>query len=255
MPILVQNIVDQLQAALDSESSERYLFDQDYKPAINSAIDVTVALFNQAFAENKLSPEQLRELMKVRVWQANGYSRIAYNEADTNEPLWTMVAVYPLPVTNKNGGVTSTGGDKSVSIFRPDLSYISSQQSAKRLTMEEWNENQNNPFMPGNTTLAGGLAEYAYLDFADYTSSSYAGNGGTPEITIRPDVSNSLVALAYLKSPDKVSVIGDTLEFPESLTRLISDAALNYISIKQGDPQNLFAISRQNVQLLVSLMK
>lgn len=242
-----------MQAELDSEFSERYLFDQDFKPAINSAIDMTVALFNEAFAENKLSPEQLREITKVRIWQANGYSRIAYNEADTGESLWTLVAVYPDPKTNKNVS-GSTGSDKSVSKFKGDISFIESVQSAKRLSLESWNENKDNSFMPGNSILTGGLKEYAYLDFANYSSTSYTGNNGLPEITIRPDVSGKLVALAYLKTPSKINVIGDSVEFPASLQRLITDIALNYISVKQGEAP-LYAVSDQMTNKLVSLMK
>lgn len=255
MPILVQRIVDQMSAELDSEGSERYLFDQDFKPAINSAIDMVVDIFNEAFAENKLSPEQLRELTKVKIWQASGYSRIAYNEADTGHSLWTIVAVYPDPIVNKSAISGGSGADKSVSSFRGDVSFVSSLQSAKRLTLEQWNENQNNPFMPGNSVLFDGLKEYAYLDFADYSSSSYTGNDGLPEITIRPDVSGKLVAMAYLKVPDKINVIGDSVEFPASLLRMIVDIALNYISVKQGDAATLFQISTLNINKLVSLMK
>lgn len=256
MPILVQKIVDQMSASLDSEGSDRYLFDQDFKPAINSAIDNIVAIFNEAFAANKLGPEQLREIMKVRVWQASGYSRIAYNEADTGEPLWTLVAVYPNITVNRSAISGSTGTDKSTSKFRPDVSFVNSLQSAKRLSLESWNENQDNAFMPGNTIITGGLQEYAYLDFANYSSTSYTGNNGLPEITIRPDVSGKLVALAYLKTPNKINVIGDSVEFPASLQRLIVDIALNYIAVKEGTPgASLLQISDGMVNKLVSLMK
>lgn len=256
MSILVQKIVDQLQASLDAEGSDRYLFDQDYAPAINSAIDMVIALFNQAFAQDKLSPEQLRELTKVKVWQANGYSRISYNEADTGHSLWTIVAIYPNITANKQSISTGSTEDKSVSTFRSDISFISSTQSAKRLTLEEWNENENNAFMPGNSVLSGGgLIEYAYLDFADYSSSSYTGNNGLPEVTIRPDVSNQLVAMAYLKVPDKISLITDSVEFPEALLRLIVDISLDYISIKQGDGTTLYNVSTYNVQHLTSLLR
>lgn len=254
MPIPAQKIVDQIAADLDSEGSDRYLFDQDYKPAINSAIDMVVDIFNEAFAENKISPEQLRELTKVKIWQANGYSRVAYNEADTGHPLWTVIAVYPDPLLNTTG-IASPSANKSTSTFRGDLSFVSSQQSAKRLTLEEWNENNNNPFMSGNSVLTGGLVEYAYLDFADYSSSSYTGNNGLPEITVRPDISSRMVALAYLKTPTKINVIGDNVEFPPSILRLLVDIALNYISVKQGDATSLFQVSTLMVNKLTSLMK
>lgn len=255
MPILVSKIVELLQSSLDAEGSDRYLFDQDYKPAINSAIDATVDTFNAAFAANKLSPEQLRELTKVMVWQASSYSRVAYNEADTGHPLWTVVAVYPKPTCNKiaSSGMSAT---KSTSKFRGDISFIKSDNSAKRLTLEEWNETRLNAFMPGNDLLKNNsLIEYSYLDFADYTSTSYTGNSNLPEIQIRPEIPNQLVAIAYLKTPNRVSVIGDSVEFPPSLTRFIVDVALNYISYKQGDNTTLYMVTAQSIQKLTSLMQ
>lgn len=255
MPIPVSTLNAQILADLDAEGSDRYLFDQDIKPAVNSAIDVVVALFNQAFADDKLSPEQLRELTKVRVWQASQYSRVAYSEADNGHPLWTIIAVYPKPVTNKNAS-SSSSNIKSFSKLRPDVSFLESFQSAKRLTLEEWNDNTLNVFMPGNTLLSvGGLTEYAYLDFADYSSTSYTGNNNLPEIQIRPAIPGELVAISYLKTPNRVSTINDSVEFPQSLTRLFVDICLNYISIKQGDSTNLFGITSQNVQRLSALMK
>jgi hypothetical protein len=255
MPIPVQRIVDQMKSSLDSEGSDRYLFDQDFKPAINFAIDLSVAVFNEAFAENKLSPEQLRELTKVKVWQASGYSRIAYNEVDTGHPLWTIVAVFPNITVNKSAISGASGDNKSVSKFRGDVSFIKSGKDAKRLTFEQWNENDDNAFMPGNVVLTGGLQEYAYLDFADYSSTSYTGNNNLPEITIRPDVSGKLVAIAYLKTPTKVSVIGDSVEFPASMFNLIVDMALNFVSVKEGDGASLLQVSDAMVNKLVSLMK
>lgn len=255
MPIPVANIVSFMQADLDSEGSDRYLFDQDFKPAINGAIDIVVALFNQAFADKKLSPEQLRELVKVGIWQSNNYSRIAYKESEVGFPFWTIVAVYPKPITNNLASATVIT-DKSVSVFKKDISYIKSDYVAKRLTLEEWNDNKDNAFMPGNTLIQEStLSEFAYCDFADYGSASYTGNGDQPEITIRPDVSNELIAISFLKTPTKISLITDSLEFPTSLTQIITDIALNQISIKQGDQTTLFGITTQNVQRLIGLMK
>ena len=51
--IAVQTVVDRMKSVLDAEGSDRYLFDQDFKPAINSAIDWLVAVFNAAFSDKK----------------------------------------------------------------------------------------------------------------------------------------------------------------------------------------------------------
>jgi len=63
--IPVQAVVDLMKAEIDSEGSERYLFDQDFKPAINSAIDWLVFVFNRAFENNKFSGEHLNDLIRT----------------------------------------------------------------------------------------------------------------------------------------------------------------------------------------------
>lgn len=255
MPIPVANIIVYLKSELDSNGSDRYLFEQDFKPAINASIDLVVAMFNVAFADKKLAPEQLRELTKVGVWQANEYSRIAYKESEIGYPFWTIVAIYPKPVTNVSAGSAQLT-DKSTSEFKKDVSYIKANFVAKRLTLEEWNDNKDNAFMPGNDLLQGStLSEYAYLDFANYSSDSYTGNGGEPEIQVRPDVPNELVAIAFLKVPKKIELESDSVEFPVSLTQMISDLALNFISVKQSDQTTLYGVTTQNIQRLISAMK
>jgi hypothetical protein len=217
-------------------------------------MEILITWFNRAFGDKKLSPEQLRELVKVKVWQASQYSRVAFNAVDVGHDFWTLFGVYP-KMKGDRGVSGSATKNKSESKFRPDVSFISSEKSAKRLTLEEWNENSKNAFMPGNTILQGSFAEYSYLDFADYTSTSYnAGGKEKAEITIRPDIPGELVALAYLKYPDQVTAIGNSIEFPESLTELFVEIACNKISWKQGDSTNLWGVSDKNISRLVSLM-
>lgn len=254
MPILVQEINNRCLSKLDAEGSDRYLFNQDIKPAINAAIEEVVTWFNAAFAAKKLTPESLRELTKVRVWQTNSFSRVSFDAHVVGDTLWTIVAVYPEIKTNRPSMSASAPSSSAESKFRPDISFVSSKKSAKRLTHEEWNQNSENAFMPGNTILAGAMSEYGYLDFANYTSTSYV-KTDKAEIQIRPDVSNKLIAIAYLKYPTPVASIGDSIEFPTSLTELITEIALNKISVKQGDQTNLFGITSQNINRLISLIR
>lgn len=254
MPIPVKKIHDAMLSKLDAENSDRYTFEQDTKFAISSAIDILITIFNSAFGSNKLSPECLREITKVKIYQLNDYSRFTYNKSDTNHSLWTIVGIYPKPKVNR-GVSSSPTGDKSKSKYRPDLSFISSDKSCKRLSLEEWNTNTKNVFMPGNEILKGELAEYAYLDFADYTSTSYAGNVDKCEIQIRPSIPNELVALAYLKYPEIINTINDNIEFPESLTTMITDIALHNIAYKQGDNTSLYQVTDRSILQLVGLMK
>jgi len=252
MGIWVSNVVNAMKARIDAEGSERYLFEQDYKPAINSAKDIIVTALNQAFASNKLTPESLRELVKVKVWQASKYSRISYDATDVGYSLWTIFGVYPDPVVNKKN--MSVGGEeKSTSTYLKDVSYLSSDKSAKRLTLEEWNENAKNIFVAGNELMKGELSESAYLEFADYSSESYTGNRGA-EIQVRPSITNGLCAIAFLKYPSSISAETDSLEFPESLTELFVDTALNMISVKENGG-NLFQISEAFVSRLIGLIK
>lgn len=254
MPISVQEINNRCLAKLDAEGSDRYTFDQDIKHAINGTIEEIVTWFNSAFATKKLTPESLRELVKVRVWQTNKFSRVSFDSHVVGDLLWTIVAIYPEIKTNKSSTSASTPSTDAESKFRPEITFVSSLKSAKRLTHEEWNQNSQNAFMPGNSILKGSLSEYGYLDFANYTSTSYVKTDKT-EIQIRPDVPNKLIAIAYLKYPSPVSSINDTIEFPSSLTELITEIALNKISVKQGDQTNLFGITSQNINRLISLIR
>lgn len=240
-------------SALDAEGSDRYTFDQDYKFAINFSIEWLVAAFNQAFSDSKLSPECLRELNKTRIWQANAFSRVAFDPAVVGDKLWSLIAVYPLPVvTPFSNPVTINNPNQSE--FKPALAYVSCKNSCKRLTQEEWNENVKNVFMPGNELLTGSLQEYAYLDFSDYSSTNYT-NPVPQEITIRPSIAKKYVALAYIKFPNSVATVNDNVEFPESMTNLIVDKTLEFLSTKQGDQTNLFSLSDRDMNRLIGLMK
>ncbi len=252
MSILVQEINNRILSALDAEGSDRYLFDQDIKPAVNYSIEFIVSVFNKGFAENKLSAESLRELVKIGIWQANNFSRIAFDSVAMGHKLWTTLAVYPEIVTHPFYNPTPNP-NPAISSFMPGLSYVSGKGCTNRLTFEEWNDNQENIFMPGNNTLSGALVDYAYLDFADYTSSAYA-NPGVQEITIRPTVANKLVALGYLKRPTSVSLISDSVQFPDALINIIMDKALMFISTKQGDGTNLYSVSTKDVQQIAALL-
>jgi hypothetical protein len=246
-----QALVDRMTSVLDAEGSERYLFEQDFKPAINSSIDWLVAVFNAAFSDNKLSEEDLRELVKTSIWQANSFSRIHFNQADLGYRIWTILGIFPKPTITPVTTPPPLNSPES-STFRGDLSYVDSYYAAKRLTIEEWNENRKNVFAAGNEVLKNQLESYAYLGHGNYGSSNY--NAGGEEIQIRPSVSGEFVAVTLLKNPDKITSITDDIEFPETVFDLLFQKALNFISYKQGDNTSLFAVTAQDVSTLVKLM-
>ena len=252
MPIPVQEIVDRATAALDAEGSDRYLFDQDFKPAINYAIEWIVLVLNRAMEEDKFTGESLRELVKTSVWQANHYSRLAFNEAETNTKLWSVLAIYPNPVTAPFYA-PSPDPILAKSKLIPNISYVSGKACTNRLTLEQWNDNEDNVFMPGNTKLEGALSEFAYLNFGDFGSSSYT-NPGIFEITIRPSVADKLVAMAYLKKPDAVLLITDNIQFPATITNIALEKMLEYISYKQGNQTTLYAVTERDTTKLIQAL-
>lgn len=247
MSIPVSEIKKRVLASLDDEGGLRYTFNNDIKPNLNSAVEILVTWFNQAFADKKLTAESLSEITFIRVWKASYYSRVAFNATSVGHSLWSLLAVYPKPETNKNY-FASPKETETTSSFVSDAIFIKSNNAAKRLNFEEWNEMHKNIFSPGNEFLKGELLEYAYLDFANY------GNG-EPEITISPAVPNEYIAMAYLKYPTLVASESDNIEFPKSLTELITEITLNKISTKQSDGTNLYGVTEQNINRLVSLIK
>ena len=249
MPIAVQTIVDRCASALDAEGFERYQFDLDYMPAINYAKEWIVSAFNKAFSDTKLSEESLRELVKVRVFRASIYSRINFNATTTGDNIWSVFAVYPeIEYSGVLGAVPTT-----TSVYCPLASYTKSYKSAKRGTLEEVNQNRLNPFMAGNeVNVCAETRDYLYTFAADYNG-SYTSNP-THELEIYPSVSTQAVAIAYLAFPEDVTDITDTIPFPETLTNLIVNKSLEWISYKQGDNTTLKMVSDEDVRTLVSLM-
>lgn len=247
--IPVQTIVDRVTSILDAEGSDRYLFDQDFKPAINLTKDWVVAVFNKAFADKKLSEENLKELVQTKIWTTSTFSRIHIDPAVVN--VWTILGIKPKPTVYPSTSIPTVGGTPDASTLEAGVSYISSDFSARRLTVEEWNENKNNIFEAGNNITTVSFTEYAYLNQGDYSSSAYSTAG---ELEIRPDISTEFVGITYLRYPADVTLIGDNIEFPQTLTDIIVNKVLNYISFKQGDRTNLFTVSGQEVATLAKLM-
>lgn len=250
--ISVQLISDRVLSALDAEGSDRYTFDQDIKIAINSSIEWVVAVFNKAFADKKLSEENLRELIQVVIYQTNAFSRIGFNSIDLGFSVWSIIKINPeAEVYPANATITPVANAYD-SLFRSDLSYIKSKYSAKRLTMEQWEDKTDNIFEAGNERMTNLFKTYSYVNFASYSSSSY--NTTVSEVEIGPAVPNQFVGVSLLKYPSQVALITDTIQFPQVLTNLIVEKTLNFISTKQGDQTNLYGITAKEVQTLVQLM-
>jgi hypothetical protein len=254
--IAVSNIISRIASILDAEDSDRFRFDQDYKPAINQSIGWTVAVLNKAMSDNKLTEESLSELTKVSVFQTNRFSRFAMRPGDIGHSVWTVLSVIPAPELYPDSPALTPQTAVEDSFFRGDLSHVKGTLgSAKRLTREEWDKNEKNPFLAGNTTLGlgGGLNQYGYLVRTDYQSTGYDTNG--PEVEVRPSLSEGYVSVVYLRYPTQVALITDDIEFPESMTELICQKAANFISFKEGDQTNLYTVTAGDVSTLVKMMR
>jgi hypothetical protein len=249
--ISVQNIIERIASDLDSENSDRYVFERDFKPAINSSVEWLQSVFNQAFGEKKWPEENMRDLIKVSVFQASSYSRV--NTGLMPDDVWSLLRVNVKPRLNIDNPSLTPTNNLSESFFRNDLSYISSDfDGAKKLTLEQWEENAKNIFEAGNTSIQNDFKQYAYLSYANYQSESYDSKG--TEIEIRPSVASEFVAVTYLKYPTPVTNESDSVELPKVLINLVVDKALNFISRKQGDQTNLYSVTERDISTLVQLM-
>ncbi len=249
--ISVQTVVDRMTSVLDAEGSDRYLFDQDFKPAINSSVEWLVAVFNAAFGQKKLSEENLIDLIRIRIFQASSFSRIHFDEVAIGEEIWSLLNVAPEPTVHP---VTTPPAlaTPETSVYRGDLSFRDSKHSARRLTLEQWNENRENIFEAGNETLINKFKSYAYLSNIDYNSTGYSSGG--PEIEIRPTVPAQFVAVGYIRYPAEITAITEDIGFPSSLLVLLFQKALNFVAYKQGDQTTLFAVTERDIANLVRLM-
>lgn len=249
--IAVQSLVDRMESLLDAEGSDRYNFENDYKPAITSSVEWLQAVFNKAFADKKLSEENLQFLIRTVIFQTNSFSRIKLDTTTLGYKIWTILKVNPEPKVFPTTAVIDPVTNPYDSKFRPDLSYIKSDFSASRLTTEQWENSHKNIFEAGNTFMGGSLKTYSYLNYSNYSSSLYLSG---PEIEIQPEIPNQFVGVQLLKYPTPVQLITDSVEFPESITDFVVQKALNFISVKQGDQTNLYAVTSKDISNLVQLM-
>lgn len=258
MAILVQTIINQCNSLLDSEGSERYTFTEDFLPAITAANQYVISIFNAAFAKNKLSPENLKELAYMRCWQTSLYSRFAFDSTIVGHNLWTILAIHP-KITCIVKNVTWPVGTFVLppatveSVYRSDISFRDSNYSAKRVTAEEWSKRNINPFVAGSSLITcPELITYAYSDFSDYVG-GYNLTNNKFEIEVSPDINGELVAMRYLRLPTAPTVITDSLDFPPALTNMIVQLVMRFIGIKQSGIET-YNIADKEIDELTKLL-
>ena len=105
--ISVQTVVTRMESVLDAEDSDRYTFERDFRTAINSSVEWLQSVFNRAFADKKLTEEDLKELVKVVVFQTNQFSRFYLDHVD--DSIWSVLRINPEPTLHPSGAtITST---------------------------------------------------------------------------------------------------------------------------------------------------
>lgn len=254
--ILTSDIIERVAADLDAEGSDRYTFDNDYKPAINKSIVWATNVLSGAFSQTRQIADKLSDLKKTRIFQTSGYSRVALNNHLSGEKVWTVLAVIVNPVYHPDWKTPATFANPAVSVCRTDMSYISGGEPASRATEEEFTEGADNVFMRGSTaSLSDKLKTYVWLEDHDYNSSNYESSDELPEITIRPDLKNSFVAIRFLKTPNQVDDEADLIEFPDSMIDIISTKTLNFISRKMGDQTSTYAVSKSDIAEMISVLR
>lgn len=249
--IPAQRIVDRMNAALDAEDSDRYIFEKDHRPAINDAVTWMTTLFSSALEARKISSENLRELIRIRVWQSSIHGRVRMNPSEMGHEPFFVIGVYP------DASVTpdkpwSHPLDKNKSKLRGDLTFLKSDYSAGSLSYEQWMQNRKNIFKKGNETLEGEWQTYAYLNYGNYGSTSYDQG---KEIDIRPAPWEKFVGIAYIKRPALIENISDDIELPEAVENMVYQRALNFVSFKQGDQTNLYSVTQNDIQQLVGILR
>lgn len=266
MAILVSDVISLMRSSLDAEGADYYNDTRDFIPAINLSVDWIVSLIGPNIGSIKFPEEQFRELTSIKVFQTNEYSRISLDKLEEAQAtgrvdvkVWTILAVYPNPTVRRTIDAFPQiidAGTPEKSIYRGDMVHISASESAKRLTLEEWNTRatQQNPFAPGyeGSDMPTNLKEYAYLSPLSYKEDNGVITGDDPyletnELEIRPIIANGLVSLAILRSPTPVSLVTDNIKLPEGMTNIVYEKALSYVARKQGDQTSIYGVSERDV--------
>lgn len=253
--IAVSTIIDRMQSVIDAEGSGRYNFERDYRPAINYAVEFMIAVMNKVLGEDKLSEENLRELVRTKVFQTSKYSRIHFNPDDIGEEVWSVMRVSPEPTVDPATDPLPNPTPEN-SLFVPEVTFVRSEYAAARLTQEEWNEKDRNTFSPGNNNMANSsFKRYGYQNFSTIRPGEFEDESDViEEIEISPYLDGQLVGVTYLVYPQQIENETDNVPFPKSMTNQIVSKALNFVSSKQGDGTNLYQLSREEIAQLVSLM-
>jgi hypothetical protein len=248
-----QELRNQMAFALDAENSDHYRDDLDYIPAINAAMKWLTSVVGSAYGKDKIGEEFFRNLSYSGVFLTSNTSRVSLDVFPSE--VWTILGIYVNVETGIKPGVpTPSTPDINRSYYLNNLFHISSADSCKRLSIEEWAFNKENPFESGydGNQLCDALKAYSYLNPLNYQGDVFSYL--TQEIEIRPAIKNKNLTIFWTKKPDEITSLTDNINFPNSVFQMLFDKALNYIAYKQGDQTNIYSVTNQDVQQLIGVL-
>jgi hypothetical protein len=254
--IPVTDLISRIRTRIDAVDSGYYDDVDDIIPAIQSSIEWLVSLINANMSDKKISEESLRELRVACVFQTSVNSRI-----NIDSTFWSIEAVYPLPLTGPTDPPTILiNPHPEQSLKRSDLLHKKGSYSAKRMTLEEWAENEQNPFAAGNTVkdccvLTHGSScniKFGYLNPLEYRWDDNFSN--TKDLEVRPYIPSKLCTLFYIENPAKITSTSDEIRFPLSIFEIIVDKALQFLSYRQGDGTTIWQVSGSDVNQLIQML-
>lgn len=244
--ILASDVFTAIRAHLDDDNSGRYTEVDDFAPIVNSTIRYLIAIFNVAFEQKKAAPESLRELVRVAILPVTGAGNIKKaNITAGGLNIWTIFGVEPDPSINSY--TTPAPGTTAA----PEVFVETRNKLADRLTLEQWNESDEDPFSAGTLqSIPGTFVRAAYLGPGRYFGAA------EDYILIKPAsvFTDDFVGIWYLINPTKVTSGVSQIAFPESMFNFVVDKSLNYLSRQQGPDSKLGPITKQEVEQLVSLI-
>jgi hypothetical protein len=241
--INVSDLYNTIRSLLDDDRSGRYTFDKDVKPALNMSVNYVTGLFERAYESRRITAEAFTDLLRVKTYAltAQGTS-VSIDVSNEVNSMWAIVGLDPL--------VTNSGN--------PDYNYTDTQYKwAKKLSIDEWGENIENPFKAGSSILkAPGLTDFGYIMA---WGSQYDDDPLKRILMLRPASmftdSSDRIALWYLNYPTVVTDLADTLEFPLKLSNFLVQQTLKYLSTQQGARQSLYQVTDKAVAEFIQILQ
>ena len=235
--ILASDLQADLQFLIDDENSDRYDFDNDYKPAINLAVRYIMSAFDKAFERGSLSPTIFNELLTGLIFSTGtvlGEDAVKIGLTSSlivTEKLWRIVGVDPTPIVS---------GSEYV---------MAGARLAKFIPLIDSGGANEDPFEPGYSGVSDDLNAYSFT----HINTIDPDGGAAQYLVVRPAPPGD-VGVIHLRTPSKVTAVDSTVEFPYALYQPVLMKAYQYMLFQAGkQPMQNIQVSDKEVKELVSI--